>query len=97
MRLSPQPLTRFAALRIPHITHHVVTFGASAALPGFEDLILRFANCPDLGTFSRNEAERTSDPSMSSSKAPEAAGPSLRHWLPFLVVDGGEQRGVGAD
>jgi hypothetical protein len=26
-----------------------------------------------------------------------AACPSLWHWSAFLVVDGGEQRGVGAD
>ena len=29
MLLTPQPLTRLAALRIPHITHHGVTSGAS--------------------------------------------------------------------
>ena len=29
---------------------------------GLEDLILRFATCPDLDTFSSNEAERTIGP-----------------------------------
>jgi hypothetical protein len=62
MLSSPQPLTRFAALRIAHITHQGVTFAASPPLPCFEDLILRFASRPDLDIFSGNEAERTIRP-----------------------------------